>query len=84
MDGGEATGDRSADKAYGADGDGQDCVDRSKIDFDPAAGLYTGTAVAGTSEIPGPHETEGTDGPDETRETRETDDAHGAADPRPS
>jgi hypothetical protein len=30
-------------------------VDRSKIDFDPDAGLYSGTAVDGTSDIPGPH-----------------------------
>jgi hypothetical protein len=30
-------------------------VDQSKIDFDPDEGLYSGTAVTGTSEIPGPH-----------------------------
>ena len=30
-------------------------VDRSKIDFDPADGFYTGTVVDGTTEIPGPH-----------------------------
>lgn len=41
--------------AYGED-ESQDFVDRSIIDFDPADGLYTGTAVDGTSEIPGPHE----------------------------
>ncbi len=40
---------------YGAD-ETQDYVDRSLIDFDPADGLYSGTAVDGTSEIPGPHE----------------------------
>ncbi len=31
-------------------------VDRDKVDFDPDDGLYSGTAVDGTSEIPGPHE----------------------------
>jgi hypothetical protein len=30
-------------------------VDQSVIDFDPDAGLYSGTAVDGTTEIPGPH-----------------------------
>jgi hypothetical protein len=30
-------------------------VDQSKIDFDPDEGLYSGTAVDGSSEIPGPH-----------------------------
>lgn len=39
-------------------------VDREGIDFDPEDGLYTGTAVDGTSEIPGPHE----EGPDTTDE----------------
>jgi hypothetical protein len=33
-------------------------VDRAKIDFDPADGLSSGTAVDGTSEMPGPHEKE--------------------------
>jgi hypothetical protein len=37
----------------GREGDGQEYVDRSKIDFDPDDGLYTGTAVEGTSDIPG-------------------------------
>jgi hypothetical protein len=32
-----------------------DFVDQSKIDFDPDDGLYSGTAVEGNSEIPGPH-----------------------------
>lgn len=40
---------------YGED-DSQDYVDRSVIDFDPADGLYTGTAVDGDSDIPGPSE----------------------------
>ena len=33
----------------------QDFVDQSKLDFDPDDGLYSGTAVDGNSEIPGPH-----------------------------
>src|SRR3954452_4564937 len=33
----------------------QSFVDQSKIDFDPDEGVYNGTAVDGTSEIPGPH-----------------------------
>jgi hypothetical protein len=36
--------------------DDQSFVDTSKIDFDPDDGLYSGTAVDGTSEIPGPHQ----------------------------
>lgn len=36
--------------------DGQDYIDRSKIDFDPDDGLLSGTAIDGTSDIPGPHE----------------------------
>lgn len=30
-------------------------VDQSNIDFDPDDGLYSGTAVDGSSDIPGPH-----------------------------
>ncbi len=37
------------------DDEEQDFVDQSKIDFDPDDGLYSGTAVDGNSEIPGPH-----------------------------
>lgn len=97
MDGGEATGDRTGDAAYGSEADGQDYVDRSKIDFDPSAGLYTGTAVAGTSEIPGPHEAGEAHEPEQTDELEQsheapdrTDGADGAgqagatAGPRPS
>jgi hypothetical protein len=40
----------------------QDFVDQSKIDFDPDDGLYSGTAVDGTSEIPGPHADDGDEG----------------------
>ena len=39
--------------------DGQEYLDRSKLDFDPDDGLYSGTAVDGESEIPGPHEADG-------------------------
>jgi hypothetical protein len=37
---------------YGGD-DGHIYVDRDKIDFDPEDGLLAGTAVDGTSDIPG-------------------------------
>ena len=37
----------------------QDFVDTSTLDFDPDEGVYSGTAVTGTSEIPGPHLGEG-------------------------
>jgi hypothetical protein len=45
------------DKKIGLDRDDeeQDFVDQSTIDFDPDEGLYSGTAVDGSSEIPGPH-----------------------------
>jgi len=33
----------------------QDFVDKSRLDFDPDDGIYSGTAVDGSSEIPGPH-----------------------------
>jgi hypothetical protein len=38
------------------DDDGQEYLDREKLDFDPDDGLYSGTAVDGTTNIPGPHE----------------------------
>jgi hypothetical protein len=34
----------------------QSFVDQSVMDFDPDEGLYSGTAVDGSSEIPGPHQ----------------------------
>lgn len=37
------------------DDDDHDFVDQSNLDFDPDDGLYSGTAVDGTSEIAGPH-----------------------------
>lgn len=36
--------------------DGQVYVRRDDIDFDPEEGLYSGTAVHGGTDIPGPHE----------------------------
>ncbi|HJQ44262.1 MAG TPA: hypothetical protein VJ831_14335 [Jatrophihabitantaceae bacterium] len=36
--------------------DGQEYLDRDKLDFDPDEGLLSGTAVEGESKIPGPHE----------------------------
>ncbi len=38
--------------------DGQEYLDRSKLDFDPDDGLLSGTALDGSSEIPGPHASE--------------------------
>jgi hypothetical protein len=34
----------------------EEYLDRDKLDFDPDDGLYSGTAVDGSTEIPGPHE----------------------------
>lgn len=58
-----ATEQRSGEPADGGDGkigldrtdEDHSFVDPSAIDFDPDEGLYSGTAVDGTSEIPGPH-----------------------------
>lgn len=57
------------DRSDGSDKESHQYVDRSKIDFDPEDGLYTGTAVEGTSDIPGPHEQDDSDG--ETPEPNE-------------
>jgi hypothetical protein len=56
--GGEQQGQTSHDGKIGLDRDDeeQSFVDKSKIDFDPDDGLYSGTAVDGSSEIPGPHQ----------------------------
>jgi hypothetical protein len=40
--------------------------DRSKLDFDPDEGLFTGTAVDGGTDIPGPHENVDDVDPDDT------------------
>ncbi|MGH8861428.1 MAG: hypothetical protein ACRDVG_09380 [Jatrophihabitantaceae bacterium] len=47
--------DNTEDRDDGAaqEDDGHIYVDRDKIDFDPADGLLSGTALDGTSEIPG-------------------------------
>ena len=46
----------AAKAGYGDSSDGQDYLDRDKMPYDPAEGLYSGTAVEGTSEIAGPHQ----------------------------
>jgi hypothetical protein len=56
MDTGEEMDLQKTDQTHERDEDGQDYVDRAKIDFDPGEGHYTGTAVDGTSDIPGSHE----------------------------
>jgi hypothetical protein len=56
------------------DDDAHDFVDQSNLDFDPDDGLYSGTAIDGTSEIAGPHidaETGELTGMDEVREEAE-------------
>jgi hypothetical protein len=63
--------------------DGHTYADREQMDFDPAMGLYSGTAVEGTTEIPGPHEhvedrTE--DGTDDDGAADERSDSGGDAD----
>lgn len=50
---------QAGEQPDGRDDDGQEYLDRSKLDFDPDDGLYSGTAVDGNSEIPGPHEADG-------------------------
>ncbi len=52
---------KKKDQSQDSDANEHDYVDRSKIDFDPDDGLYTGTAVDGTSDIPGPHEQDESD-----------------------
>jgi hypothetical protein len=48
-------GDQEGKLALDRDDEEQDFIDQSKIDFDPDDGLYSGTAVDGSSEIAGPH-----------------------------
>lgn len=52
----------------GREDDGQDYIDRSSIDFDPDEGLLSGTAIEGTSNIPGPHERGEDADPDDTED----------------
>ena len=64
------------------DDDEQDFVDQSTIDFDPDDGLYSGTAVTGTSEIAGPHmdgETGELTGLDDLLQSSSEDDAEPSA-----
>jgi hypothetical protein len=71
--------DSNQPESNGDQPDGEDShqyVDRSKIDFDPEDGLYTGTAVEGTSEIPGPHER----GEDTETDSEESEASEGRAD----
>jgi hypothetical protein len=51
-------GDQSTDapQESAQEPDEPEYLDRDKLDFDPDDGLYSGTSVDGTSEIPGPHE----------------------------
>jgi hypothetical protein len=58
-------------------------LDRDKLDFDPDDGLYSGTAVGGTSEIPGPHEQQ-EDTLDSAPDPGDGCDAHGAGEGRQS
>lgn len=51
--------DKQVDLSEVRKDDGQEYLDRDKLDFDPDDGLYSGTAVDGTSDIPGPHDEEG-------------------------
>jgi hypothetical protein len=44
------------DQSCAGEADGPEFLDRSKLDFDPDDGLYTGTAVHGLTAIP--HEQE--------------------------
>jgi len=54
----QQSGQHSGDEKFRLDRDDKDhdFVDQSNIDFDPDDGLYSGTAVDGTTEIPGPHQ----------------------------
>ena len=54
-------------ESYADPEDGQHYNDRAKLDFDPADGLFSGTAVEGTSEVPGPHENQDDVGEDAGR-----------------
>jgi hypothetical protein len=55
MDASHQAEERDSELTRVREGDGQEYLDRSKLDFDPDDGLYTGTVVDGTTEIPGPH-----------------------------
>lgn len=61
MDGGQETDEQDKSQPQQGETNEPEYLDRSKLDFDPDDGLYTGTAVEGTTEIPGPHEKDGDD-----------------------
>jgi hypothetical protein len=65
--------------------DGQIYVDRDKVDFDPDEGLLSGTALDGTSEIPG-SENDGSesDGASDTDDSEGDDDSGGDTDTQKS
>jgi hypothetical protein len=65
--------------------DGQIYVDRDKVDFDPDEGLLSGTALDGTSEIPG-SENDGSesDGASDTDDSEGDDDSGGDTDTQES
>ena len=71
---GEPQDGQEPDFAKLREDDGQDYIDRSALDFDPDDGLLSGTAVDGTSNIPGPHE-KGDDTTDEDLEGTQGDPA---------
>ena len=76
----EQAAPRETDSTHsgGREDDGQEYLDRSKLDFDPDDGLYSGTAVDGVSEIPGPHEADGySEGPDGWNAAELTENASG-------
>jgi hypothetical protein len=55
----ESEGQPHGSETPAQENDGQEYLDRSRLDFDPDEGLLSGTAVDGNSEIPGPHEADG-------------------------
>ena len=58
------------------DEDGQIYVDRDKIDFDPDDGLLSGTAIDGTSDIPGSGDDSQGDEPEDKTEDNSDESEH--------
>lgn len=58
------------------DEDGQIYVDRDKIDFDPDDGLLSGTAIDGTSDIPGSGDDSRGDEPEDKSEDKPDESEH--------
>ena len=75
-----ASDEKTPAQPEGREDDGQEYVDRSKIDFDPDDGLYTGTAVEGTSDIPGSTSEDHDDPDSPVVDTDDGDDASDDAD----